>query len=386
MVIIQEKNSAQKIYKLMGIPICQVDNNILHKRKNILNFIIKERFYSNFCEKEELTIKNRIIYRKTEDSDYIEYEIPQILSKRINKLKEAKKKLSKSIDKNYNKIFILRSHLGEAYVFLKFIINELIEPTDRPLIITDRQNHIELIKMFGLDIDTHLVKKYKYEINEPFFTLGHQKYYVIYGIDFYINAENRIKSTNTHYMNIIFEHFNLTKSCLSKTGINKIKISEDARKFVNDYIIRHNIGKYIFLSDTAATCKNIDETFWDNLQNRLDMTIIKNSPELSIEEAFELAKRSHLIITLRSGLSEILSETGNLHVVIYTDFRERSRFNPLNKSRVINGYSLKKISASNKNIFEIEYDKTKENQIINGIEKLINMRELIFENNLSNRW
>ena len=386
MVMMHEEKFTEKTYTFAGIPICKTSKNLHHKKKIIFNCIRKERFYSNFCEKEELTIKDRIVFTKNEDSNYIEYSIPGVFSKRINKLKEVQKRLSKIIDRDFNKIFILRSNLGEAYIFLKFIINELIEPDDRPLIITDRENHLELIKMFNLDIEALVIKKYNYEINEACFEIDHQKFYMVYGIDFYINAENSINATNTHYLNIVFDNFNLTKSYLSKTKVNKITISSEAKKFVNDYIIRNNIGKFAFISDKATTCQNINNEFWEKLQEQLGMTIVKNSPELSLEEAFELAKRAHILITLRSGLSEILTETNNLQVALYTDFRTRSRFNPITKSRIINGYSLKKISAQNKNIIEIEYDKSKENEIINGIEKLSKMREMIYENNNSGRW
>ncbi len=385
MVTMKDEKTTDKTYSIMGFPVCKVNKDIHRKQKILFNVIKKDRIYSNFLEKEEITIKNRIIYRKTEDSNYIEYSIPGVLTHRINKLKKVQKILDKTVDKKFNKIFILRSNLGEAYIFLKFIINELISPQDTPLIITANKAHLELIEMFGLQIETQLIKKYKYEINEPVFKIGLQTYYMVYGIDFYINAENKINETNTHYLNYIFEHFGLTKSYLSK-NVNKIKISDDTKKFVNDYIIRNNLSKFVFLADKATTCTNIDEGFWTRLQERLGLTIVKNSKELSIEEAYELANRAHIIITLRSGLSEILTETNNLQVAIYTDFRQRSRFEPLTKDRVINGYTLKKICANNKYIFEIEYDETNENKIIEGIEKLINMRELVYENNNTSRW
>lgn len=385
MVTMKDEKTTDKIYSIMGLTVCKVNKDIHRKQKVLFDVIKKDRIYSNFLEKEEITIKNRIIYRKTEDSNYIEYSIPGILTHRINKLKKVQKILDKTVDKKFNKIFILRSNLGEAYVFLKFIINELIEAQDTPLIITDKKSHLELIEMFGLDVETLLVKKYKYEINDAVFKIGLQTYYMIYGIDFYITAENKINETNTHYLNYIFEHFGLTKSYLSK-NVNKIKISAETKKFVNDYIIRNNLSKYVFLADRATTCTNIDEEFWTRLQEQLGLTIVKNSKELSLEEAYELASRAHIIITLRSGLSEILTETNNLQVAIYTDFRQRCRFKPLTKDRVINGYSLKKICATNKNIFEIEYEKTKENKIIEGIKKLINVREMIYENNNTSRW
>ncbi len=382
MVLMQEKTSEQT-YKLLGLPVCKIERNQKHKKKELLKFILSERVFENLTETKTLTISNKTIYKRVESPDYIDFSIPEIFGMRINKLRKTKKRLSKLVDSKYNKIFILKSNLGEAYMFLKNIINELITENDIVLIITNNTAHLELISMLGLDIDTLYVKSFKYEVNESIFSIGAQTFYVVFPLNFYIEAEKIILLASRNYPEIMYKNFGLTSNISRK--FNRITISSGTQKSVNDYLIRNNIGKFVFIASQASTCQKIEPQFWENLQKELNLTVIKNSSDLELEDAYELASRSEAIITLRSGLSEILSDIDKPHFVIYTDFRQRYKFDELPKNRVLSGYSLKHYKPNNFKIYEIEYQKELELKIIKTIVNKIIAKEETYENYYTSR-
>ncbi len=98
---------------------------------------------------------------------------------------------------------------------------------------------------------------------------------------------------------------------------------------------------------------------------------------MTLEEAYAIAHKALAIISLRSGLSEILSGINNLQIILYTNFKERYRFDVISEMKVSKGFSLKAIEPNRKNIFELEYSKESEDKIIEWIKDIVNMRAKI---------
>ncbi len=362
----------KKEYNLFGIKLFSEQKDYNHKTKIFLGLISKEKIYKNFTETRTINICNRKIITRTEDDDSIEYNILDIFKKKINKTEQTKRILKKYLSNKYNKIFILKSNLGEAYLFLKYIFNGLIEKSDTPIIIATKKYHLELIEMLTPDIDCKLLTNLKYETSQKYFTIDNKYVYTAFPMKFYIETEDKVRLGQCHYLSEIYNYFMLSKENIFE--INKIKIKPEVQKNVSEYLKEHNISKFIFISTKANTCECLDEEFWNELEKQLHIKTIRNNKNFSIGEAYTLASKATAIISLRSGLSEILSETNKPHIVLYTNFKKRYRFDKIPESQVSKCYSIIGIFPERKNIYEIAYSQEYKKQIINWISDTVNMR------------
>lgn len=229
--------------------------------------------------------------------------------------------------------------------------------------------------MLTPNIDKIYTANLHYEINNKVMLVGEQYVYVAFPMKFYTNTEEKIRNGHCHYMSEIYNFFNISKKNISST--NNVKISQELKKRTRDYLQKNNIKKFVFLSTDATTCENIDKKFWDKLEKELNIKIIKNSKDMTLEEAYAIAHKALAIISLRSGLSEILSGINNLQIILYTNFKERYRFDVISEMKVSKGFSLKAIEPNRKNIFELEYSKESEDKIIEWIKDIVNMRAKI---------
>lgn len=374
-IIKKIKKQKEEIYQIFGIPVCTITKSYNYKYKTILRILSKTKKYENYTEHRITKLFNLPLLERIENLDIIELKVLNTFKRVTDKEEETKKILKKIVKSKYNKIFILKSNLGEAYLFLKFILNNLILKSDVPLIIATKKYHINLINMLTPNIDKIYTANLHYEINNKVMLVGEQYVYVAFPMKFYTNTEEKIRNGHCHYMSEIYNFFNISKKNISST--NNVKISQELKKRTRDYLQKNNIKKFVFLSTDATTCENIDKKFWDKLEKELNIKIIKNSKDMTLEEAYAIAHKALAIISLRSGLSEILSGINNLQIILYTNFKERYRFDVISEMKVSKGFSLKAIEPNRKNIFELEYSKESEDKIIEWIKDIVNMRAKI---------
>ena len=115
-----------------------------------------------------------------------------------------------------------------------------------------------------------------------------------------------------------------------------------------------NLENFVYIAPDASSCElENSKEYWVNIAERFkDFDIFwnttKSAPEgakhcnLKVAEAFALAKHAKKIIALRSGFSELLTQTGVPIEIIYTKFR-RSMINDISADLVLKGFSLKKL-------------------------------------------
>lgn len=362
----------QKINKLFGMTLYKREKDYNYKFQNYLGIISKEKYYKNYIETKTIKLFNKKIFTRIENEKTIEYNILDLIKKKTDKIEKTKKFLKRHIDNKYNKIFILKSNLGEAYLFLKFIINGLTDKKDIPIIIATKPAHLDLINMLTPQIDKKLINNLKYEINKKYMMLDNKVIYTAFPMKFYLDTEKKVETGKCHYLKEIYNYFKISKENIYK--VNKIKINQNVKRNVNDYLDENNIKKFVFISTKANTCEELPKSFWKDLENSLKIRIIKNNEKFSLEESYYLGKRATAIISLRSGLSEILSETNNLHIVIYTNFKNRYRFNTISESKISKSYSINEIFPDKKSIYEIEYSKKHQEEIIKWVADTVNMR------------
>ncbi len=363
----------KSIYKAGNIIIYSTLINHRIKYEKFFNIISKIRKYTIDKETKKIKIFGISVYERSETENFI-YSKSNFHTKYINKLSALKKYLNKNIDKKFNKIFILKSNLGEAYIFLKYIINHLNNQSDTILIAGTKESHIILSKLLLPNIATTTLKKALPETNNNIFKIGEQTFYIAFPLSFYINTERQIAENNAIYIDEIYKYFNIKDTQSTKNNI--LHINKSTITKVDNYLNQNNIKNFVFLAKEAKTCNEIPKDFWQELEKEISIKIIKNNENMSIEEAFYLASKSQVIISLRSGLSEILSETGKTQIILYTDFSKRFRFKPISKEQILSGYSIKTFNKKHNNLFEIKYTDYSKSEIIKYITETINKKEL----------
>lgn len=376
MLLLQKitNNKNTEYYKFLNIPVCIIDKKHNFKIKRLFfGLFVKEKAFDNYTETITIKIFNFTVYKRIETLNKIKINWFNLYNREIIKLTEIKKELEKIIDKRYTKVFILKSNLGEAYLFLKFIINNLINCTDIPVIIVTKKAHISLIKMLTPNIDYIVTKSLKYEINEKLFKINNQDIYTVFPIKFYLDTEQKTAQIATNYLYEMYDYFRISND--NKHNFNKIKINENIINEIDNYLARNDINHFIFISKEATTESPIPDTFWQGLESKLDIKIIYNNKNVDIAETYYLAKKASVIISLRSGLSEILSDCENTHIILYTDFKDRYKFPKLPKETIIKSYSVKALELNTSNTFEILYNDKDKDKIIENIINIVKQKE-----------
>lgn len=374
MVIDKELDNNSETYKFLGITICKINKDYNYKLKNILGLISKEKYFNDYTETVYLKLLNITLCKRVETLDSIDTSILKVFKFHTSKVNEEKKYLKKIINPSYNKVFILKSNLGETYLFLKYIINELITCDDLPLILATKKSQISLIKMLTPNIKYKLIKPLKYEVNNKILKIGEQTIvYIIYPLKFYIDTENKIQKTNICYLDEMYNYFRISNG--NKHNINKIHITYTTKNDVNRYLQDRNLGKFIFVAKDATTTSPISNTFWEKLEQAINIKVIYNDNNEELSKVYYLAQKAVSIISLRSGLSEVLSDGDTPNIVLYTDFKNRYRFKRIDQKSVMKSYSIKNIEPNRNNITEIQYTPSEEDKIIEGIVNTIKRGE-----------
>lgn len=359
-------------FTILRIPVYSALVNHRIKYENFFNVFFKIRKYTNSTELKKLKIFNFTIFEKIETDDFI-YSKSEFHKKYVNKLAVLKKYLKEKINPEYNKIFILKSNLGEAYIFLKYIINNLTNDKDNILIAGTKESHIKLANMLLPQVPVILLPKKLPEVGVNTFKIEEQTYYIAFPMKFYIETEAKIHNNNAVYLDEMYKYFCIN----SKNSVqeNKLKIQQNTSKKIDNYLRENNINKFVFIAKNAKTCSEIPKTFWQELENAINIKTISNDENMPLEEAYCLAAYAQAIISLRSGFSEILSETYKPQIILYTDFINRFRFKEITKDKIINGYSIKSLTPTENKITEIEYSDNSKKEIIKVIIETLNKKE-----------
>lgn len=273
------------------------------------------------------------------------------------------------VDPKYDDIYIFRYHIGETYVYLAHLANWIAKEGSRnPAIVTSRESHIPLIKMF-LPEGTHLLH---IPLNEREFN---------YIVDRRVNFDGRrllcnerdilqklagpdLGMSEKNFYDFILRDMGLPRSA----PLAPPRPSKDAEITLRDKLraIEFDTSKYVFLIPEATSLSNLKTTFWDDLCEALigrgyqifaNCTDQRSKPwgaksiDLSLEEAFVLAQSARGIIGLASGLGVLLSAAGVPMDLIYSDLASGEH----NSTTIKSVYSISSIPRTSSNPIR-EYD------------------------------
>ena len=179
------------------------------------------------------------------------------------------------------------------------------------------------------------------------------KPYFKIGDEYYINQIKRKYSIPTDKKYI----FSLCNLDPRKNLIFAIK------NFFN-FVEKHNLDNFIFLAPEAASCEEVNTSFWLELAEKLKeqwfdvfFNIVDKKSNikgksikktnLTFAEAFALARMSRGIVSLRSGLSEVLLQTNLPMCILYTNFRNRKLYGDMPVELVMSGFGINKLPSIN---------------------------------------
>lgn len=230
--------------------------------------------------------------------------------------------LLENIGNQYSDYFIFRGGSGDFYL-MRFFVKSLISKikAQNPVFITKKENLIKLAQLIGFPYpiiyyNFDLAKSNIFEnaiYKDKRFIAFHSKSFVsqLYQ-DAKIGKINKFK--DTLYPIESCENVNIERYVRNNTSLNLYDIDCKLKK------LKLNIDKFILLVPHSISCKQLDDVFWRNLQQKLKekgFDVLVNSDTatwadkkylFSYEELFILLqKRAKGVIGLRCGLFDIIS-------------------------------------------------------------------------------
>lgn len=374
----------ERTAKLFGFPIMEQTSDYMTAERHqsflgglITTIKVNDQYTDR--SKKDIMLFGCSITKRIEENNYRNYYFLGKKYRSVSLIDEFKKHYFKYFDKKHDDIYILNANSGEIYLTLTYIIKNLIRrnQSKNPLLVATQKYHIDMIKMICPDIPYVYVKKIRLRLIEDSFKIDNFRFFLLYSGVHFKQVEMDIKSHEIgehHYFKSILNRLNMTEQDLE---MNNAVVVLDSERSMLEKIKETglNLDKFVFLAPEAQSCKLYDEDFWalliNNFQdmgydvylNLTDKTKIKakdyKTCDLSYAEAFALAKRAKKIISLRSGFTEFLLQTGVPIDVLYTKFRHRHFFDDMDIYHVMSGFGLTQIPFIDRskiqefNMFEI---------------------------------
>lgn len=380
----------ERTAKIFGLPVMEQTSDYMtaERRQSFLGGIIttlKVNDPHNDRSDKEIKFFGHSFMQRLEQKNCRTYSMFGKIIRKTSLLDTFKKEYFKYFDKKHDDIYILRANSGEIYLTLTYIIDILIKRngSKNPLLVATLPYHVDMIKMLCPDIPYVYTKKWRMNIIGNEFKIDNYRFFLLYDSPHFKQVEYDIKNNplgEHHYFKSILSRLNISSNELS---MRKITVHlEDERSMLNKVAKTGlNLNKFVFLAPEAQSCKLYDEDFWVTLINTLkakgydvfvnlveDDIKLKSALDfktcnLSFAEAFALAKRAKKIVSLRSGFTEFLLQTGVPIDVLYTKFKHRHFFDDMDIYHVMSGFGIMQIPFVDKsriqefNMFEISPNK-----------------------------
>lgn len=390
-----EKKHGTRTLKVLGCPL-YVDTKTQNSREqSFLNGLIKtshhwERGCHDYSEKS-FELIGRSFMRIVRNESHKYYLIGGRLVKTIDPKKRFERRYSKYIDKIHDDVYVLNSRSGECYLFLAHVIESFMKHngSKMPLLVATTKYHVDLIQMLIPEIPYIFVKSMGDKILYDAMTMGDQRLFTLFTRKHFWSVEENIRIKpigESHYFADMLARLNVTTEDLS---YRRPEVSWSTQNSMIEKVkkIGLNLENFVFVAPHAHSCAEYDAEFWIGLCERLkdrgidvffnisatDEGLISGCQyktcELSFSEAFALARMSKLIVSLRSGMSELLTQAGVAQHVIYTKFRERGYpLDGTSAERIMAGFSLKSTpNVKHENIKEYNTDEFSSETILESI-------------------
>lgn len=272
------------------------------------------------------------------------------------------KRYGRFVVPNTDHIYIINSDLGELYCFLAYFVKLLLiqDQVKHPLFWVTQFKHREMIRLFYPHAKVvYIGQLYKYFAdshficdNIPCTCVFSSKYYAT-------SVEGMLAGKTTYFRSMVHAlHLkNLNKKSL-KVGL--VQISDSIHQSALNKLTTCNLQDthFVFIAPEAITCQQLPWNFWNQVVTfcnkqgwKCFFNIVHSttllpkgaiSCPLSLTEALVFAKHARCIISLKSGLSELLLQTGKPLHVIYTNFSSTNRL-PMTAQQVYAGFKMEQL-------------------------------------------
>lgn len=283
-------------------------------------------------------------------------------------------KILLEIDTAYDLIFIIRVNaIGENYL-LNFLYEEVAKKNKAKkvcfILPKCNKKYKEIFEMFS-NVDVYYTNQSLEFLNSVL-----TKFIYKYKNRKFIVYHCPLKYTHSYLDNSVI-YPQVIKNYVNATNFIKkeIKFYHTEEKIKNKFN-NFNFNNFIFINPEVKSLKSLSQSFWDSIYNYLVNNHIEffinrsnnnHDYNLSIMETCYLASLSKKIITMRTGLSEVLSYFQIPMHVIYTDYKFKNE----NSSKLKQLSSLKNYPFVNpETIYEYEYMQNDEDLIKQIIERL----------------
>ena len=245
-------------------------------------------------------------------------------------------------------------------------------------IITNRLILIDVWKMFQPQIPIHFISNISQKELNIILRKQKNKYKnkILYFHQMMI--KDAVNLLENYRNNINVEPYPDTLRKYAKcTNYRVIKpvFSKDDMEAINSLNLKLN--KFVFFNIEANYIKKLPDTFWESLTAKfreINYDIFINtkdgvsnygiSANLSIPQAVYLASKSKLIVSMRSGFVELLSQFDMPKHILYTP----EIYKNTSAKKLMNPYSLKHYPGVNSNtVYEYDMDNEKFQNVIENI-------------------
>ena len=364
------KHSKKEKFKILGIPIFEQTSDYMTAEihQKILNGVIstvKNNNKDSDGSNKEIKILGKTILKRVEKDNFRKYYLGNLKIYQVSLLKIFKKRYFKYIDGDYDDVYILRANSGEIYLLLTYLLDSLLKKngSKRPLLFATKKYHVDMIRMICPEIPYVYVGKLRLKLSEKTFSIDEKRFFLLFNRYYFRQVEQNIKNNKLgqyHYFQGIMDRLGMTEEDISMRRIN-VSPEDEKSMLEKAKSTGLNLEKFVFISPEAQSCEMLDEDFWFELVSqfkskgydvfmnltgedfKLRNTSIYKTCRLTFAEAFALARLSKKIISLRSGLTEFLLQTGVPMDVLYTKFSQRAFVNDMNIDQIISGFGLMKI-------------------------------------------
>ena len=390
-------NSSTRVISILGVQIYKDVDNEDERIQNILgNFIYTKKIKSDVKESKIFKILGFSIFERTIENDICSHYClgKLISSKHLADLFFANK--LKTINFDYDDVYILHSNSGEIYLFFAYLAKAFLKKNNsqNPLFIATRRYHIDILKLYYPEAKYIFIPKLRFKTQSDIWKMAEHTFYILFSENHFRKVEENIKiqeNGHVHYFKSMLKTLNLTEKDFCKPEVfNDIDLENKLNKKINK--INLKTDNFVILAPEAVTCSVLPKIFWVKLVQKLNQYEIylnitnKNNNisgcktlDLNYREVYLLAKKAKAVISLRSGLSEFLLPTAIPNIVIYTKFKKRVK-NAFSVDKGIEGFSMSKIPfVDSTKICEINADNFKDedtllDEIVFSLDKLLNNR------------
>lgn len=371
-----------------------ITNEEISKDKYCRNFLlgiikIKFIFSSYVVQYKFLGIK---IFTKTFDYGFSIYKFLKVFKFKTSKNLTCKflfpilvKYIKYKAGLKKFEIIPIQNHVGETYLLMQhlnaFFNKHCIK---NPIFISRYSNLNSICHMFFPDINFLVVPNVFFELYFADFEYVKDKnfkYYSMLPYSHFVNLEKSLRNNeNKKFYQEILKTLKISDDLADKPKFNKATefYAEEKMKLLN-------LKKpFVYISPDAKSNGSMCYDFWDKLfielkRNGYDVFFNSlpckmynscyKSCYLNFEEAAYVARKSDIVIGIRSGLMDIISNENSKIFCIYSAFLKRDKLFPvIDAQKVLNCFSLKQLRHVNKNnIFEYNGDAIEYNLLLEKI-------------------